>query len=265
MQQKLILPLNRTLVTASMGNAAYRAKFGFPHYGTDMVSAVGDTTIYASGTGTLIAAGWDKYAGNVVVIRYPGAVYRPDGTAADVIFRYFHLAEIGKIPAGENAITKDTILGRYGGSGMGSKSYWSPHLHVEADTDVRYPRYSPTFTPAGRSCSDGLPAPLPQPCGTVWTISTAKPPHPTVRPTRRQVRPMWIRRTLPFRCCLSRQTVPDREKSPAGLLRQGIFYGKQPAFYAMAGLQGSGSGAHRRRSAQSAPWSGGAGRHRSPA
>lgn len=99
MQQKLILPLNRTLVTASMGNAAYRAKFGFPHYGTDMVSAVGDTTIYASGTGTLIAAGWDKYAGNVVVIRYPGAVYRPDGTAADVIFRYFHLAEIGKIPA----------------------------------------------------------------------------------------------------------------------------------------------------------------------
>ena len=69
--------------------------------------------------------------------------------AADVIFRYFHLAEIGKIPAGENAITKDTILGRYGGSGMGSKSYWSPHLHVEADTDVRYPRYSPTFTPSG--------------------------------------------------------------------------------------------------------------------
>ena len=61
MQQKLILPLNRTLVTASMGNAAYRAKFGFP----------------------------------------------------------------------------------------GSKSYWSPHLHVEADTDVRYPRYSPTFTPSG--------------------------------------------------------------------------------------------------------------------
>ena len=66
-----------------------------------------------------------------------------------MIFRYFHLAEIGKIPAGGNAITKDTILGRYGGSGMGSKNYWSPHLHVEADTDVRYPRYSPTFTPSG--------------------------------------------------------------------------------------------------------------------
>lgn len=96
-----------------------------------------------------------------MVIRYPGAVYRPDGTAADVIFRYFHLAETGRIPAGENALTKDTILGRYGGSGMGSKSYWSPHLHVEADTDVRYPATLPPSPPAGRSCSGGLPAPLP--------------------------------------------------------------------------------------------------------
>lgn len=179
MQQKLILPLNRTLVTASMGNAAYRAKFGFPHYGTDMVSAVGDTTIYASGTGTLIAAGWDKYAGNVVVIRYPGAVYRPDGTAADVIFRYFHLAEIGKIPAGENAITKDTILGRYGGSGMGSKSYWSPHLHVEADTDVRYPRYSPTFTPSGEILfGRAAGATGRNPAGLSGLSLPAKPPHP---------------------------------------------------------------------------------------
>ena len=41
---------------------------------------------------------------------------------------------------------------------------------------------------------------------------------------------MWIRRTLPFRCCLSKQTVPDREKSPAVLLRQGIFMGNCPYF-----------------------------------
>lgn len=149
MQQKLILPLNRTLVTASMGNAAYRAKFGFPHYGTDMVSAVGDTTIYASGTGTLIAAGWDKYAGNVVVIRYPGGGVPSGRHSGGCDLPVLPSGGDREDPAGENAITKDTILGRYGGSGMGSKSYWSPHLHVEADTDVRYPRYSPTFTPSG--------------------------------------------------------------------------------------------------------------------
>ncbi len=226
MQQKLILPLNRTLVTASMGNAAYRAKFGFPHYGTDMVSAVGDTTIYASGTGTLIAAGWDRCAGNVVVIRYPGAVYRPDGTAADVIFRYFHLAEIGKIPAGENAITKDTILGRYGGSLVWAARVTGARISMWKRTPMSgIPATLPPSPPAGRSCSDGLPAPLPQPCGTVWTISTAKPPHPTVRPTRRLVRPMWIRRTLPFRCCLNKQTVPDRENPLPYFSGRGFFMG----------------------------------------
>ena len=26
---------------------------------------------------------------------------------------------------------------------------WSPHLHLEADTDVRYPRHSPTFGASG--------------------------------------------------------------------------------------------------------------------
>ena len=41
MQQKLILPVNRTRVTASAFNRAYRERFGYPHYGTDLVSAVG--------------------------------------------------------------------------------------------------------------------------------------------------------------------------------------------------------------------------------
>ena len=149
MQQKLILPINKTLVTASLLNPVYRTKYKFNHYGTDMVSAAGDRTVYASGTGTLIASGWDRYSGNTVVIRYPGAYCRADGCWTDVIFRYFHLAEIARIPTGENAVTKDTVLGKYGGSGMGSLNYWSPHLHVEADTDTRYPRYSPTFAASG--------------------------------------------------------------------------------------------------------------------
>lgn len=148
MQQKLILPLNRTLVTASMGNAAYRAKFGFPHYGTDMVSAVGDTTIYASGTGTLIAAGWDKYAGNVVVIRYPGAVYRPDGTAADVSSGISIWRRSGRSRR-ENAITKDTILGQLWRFGAWAARVTGARISWWKRTPCRYPRYSPTFTPSG--------------------------------------------------------------------------------------------------------------------
>ncbi len=149
MQQKLILPVNRTRVTASAFNRAYRERFGYPHYGTDLVSAVGDRTVYASGTGTLIIAGWDEYAGNTVVIRYPGAYLRSEDRYEDIIFRYFHLDSLARIPTGEGAITKDTVLGRYGGSGFGSMTRWSPHLHLEADTDVRYPRHSPTFGASG--------------------------------------------------------------------------------------------------------------------
>lgn len=149
MKQKLILPINRTRVTASCENTAYRQKFGFSHYGTDLISTAGSTLLYASGVGTLIASGWDEYAGNVIVIRYPGAYNHRQRRYEDVIFRYYHLQSIADLPKGENSITKDTPLGHYGGSGFGSMTKWSPHLHVEADTDTRYPNFSATFAVSG--------------------------------------------------------------------------------------------------------------------
>lgn len=85
-----------------------------------------------------------------MVIKYPGAYHHKTGTYEDVIFRYYHLDSINtNIPTGTNKITKDTVLGQYGGSGMGEQNYWSPHLHVEADTDTAYPCYSPTFQYSG--------------------------------------------------------------------------------------------------------------------
>lgn len=145
--QKLILPINRTRLTASFRNSAYRNTYGYSHHGIDQVSSVGNTTIYASGIGTLIAKGWDERAGNVVVIKYPNALHHTANRYEDVIFRYYHLASINEnIPTAANAITTDTVLGQYGRSGMGSAEYWpAAHLHVEADTDTAHPCYSPTF------------------------------------------------------------------------------------------------------------------------
>ncbi len=149
MKQKLILPINHTLVTASYKNEAYWKKFGFRHYGTDFVSTAGSTLVYASGVGTLIASGWDENAGYVAIIRYPGAYNHRQRRYEDVVFRYYHLNSLAALPAGENAITKDTEIGHYGGSGFGSMTRWSPHLHVEADTDLAYPAFSPTFAVNG--------------------------------------------------------------------------------------------------------------------
>ena len=150
MAQKLILALNKTKVTASYKNEPYKNKYTFTHYGVDMASSAGSRTIYASGTGTLIAKGWDENAGYVVVVKYPGAYNHKTRKYEDIIFRYYHLNSISEnIPTGTNAITKDTVLGQYGGSGFGIMDKWKPHLHIEADTDTKYPCYSPTFSGSG--------------------------------------------------------------------------------------------------------------------
>lgn len=157
MKQKLILPINHTRITASYQNRAYRSKFGFGHYGTDFVSTAGSRVVYASGVGTVLASGWDEHAGYVVIVRYRGAYNHRSRRYEDVVFRYYHLHSLAVLPAGENAVTRDTVLGRYGGSGFGSMARWDPHLHIEADTDLAYPAHSPTFAVNG-SIIKGTPA-----------------------------------------------------------------------------------------------------------
>ena len=151
MAQKLMLPQFKSRLTASYKNSTYRATYGFPHYGIDLVYPGGsDKRIFASGTGTLIAKGWDENTGYTVVIKYPAAYNHKSKTYEDVIFRYFHLNSINSnLPTGTNAIEPLTFIGYYGGSGNGVMNALDPHLHLEADTDTSYPCYSPTFRASG--------------------------------------------------------------------------------------------------------------------
>lgn len=146
MAQKLILPINKCKLTASYKNAAYETKYSLVHYGIDMISTEGSTKVYASGTGTIVNMGWDSNAGYTVVVRYDSAYDKASGTYKDVVFRYFHLNSISANRSIGESVTKDTLLGQYGGSGMGEMNHWPAHLHVEADTDTNYPCYSPTFS-----------------------------------------------------------------------------------------------------------------------
>lgn len=139
MAQKLILPINDTRVTASSKTVAYLLRFGFAHYGVDMVSRSGNQTLYASGNGVVVAVGTDNVVGRTVVIRYYGAYNRTTGKYQDVIFRYFHLASI--FVKAWQKVTKDTRIGYYGNTGSMKMGL---HLHLEADTDTLYPLYSPT-------------------------------------------------------------------------------------------------------------------------
>lgn len=139
MMTKLILPINDTLLTASMKTETYRKRFSCVHYGVDLISRQWDRRVYASGKGTVVACGFDRVAGNVIAVRYPHAQNRKTGKLADILFRYFHLERISVEPG--QSVTKDTVLGWYGETGALTVGR---HLHLEADTDTEHPLYTPT-------------------------------------------------------------------------------------------------------------------------
>lgn len=138
MAQKLILPINKARITAGYKNGNYRSQFGYTHYGVDMTVQRGyvDRTVYASGNGKVTHCGWHPSGGNVIVIVYEDCVLA-DGKRTGLAVRYFHLESI-KVSVGQ-VVNKDTVIGLYGNTGASSGA----HLHVEVDTDTKYPNYSP--------------------------------------------------------------------------------------------------------------------------
>ena len=127
-------------VTAGYKNSNYQQQFGFRHYGTDLTSTNSDRTVWGSGVGTVLLAGYDNVLGNVLVIRYDNCQLTT-GATKNLIQRIFHLDRID-VKQGQS-ITKDTRIGLYGNTG---KYTTGPHLHVEFDTDTSYPSYSPTIS-----------------------------------------------------------------------------------------------------------------------
>lgn len=137
--QKLILPINKMSVTAGFKNANYYKKFGYKHYGIDVTSVGSDRTIWGCGVGRILETGFDNVLGNVVVIRYDNCHIK-NGTTKNLIQRLYHLNRID-VSKGQS-ITKDTRIGLYGSTGQ---HVTGTHLHIEFDTDVNYPTYSPTL------------------------------------------------------------------------------------------------------------------------
>lgn len=140
MSQKLILPINHAYLTASIDTDTYTSKFGFEHYGCDLISTKADRTVYASGTGQVKSAGWDNVCGNVIIIVYDDVYNHSTEKTLPLTMRYFHLQTILVTPG--QRVTKDTKIGVYGNTG---RYVTGSHLHVEADTDTVYVRYTPSI------------------------------------------------------------------------------------------------------------------------
>lgn len=141
---KLILPLNNMMMTAGYKSAVYEKEWGWKHYGVDATDP-SSRHIYGMGAGVVVAAGQDgetltgpnSRLGNVVVVRYKG-VEMVDGTVRDIVCRMYHLAKIN-VKAGDD-VDEKTIIGDYGNTGANTTG---AHLHVEFDTDTKWPTLAP--------------------------------------------------------------------------------------------------------------------------
>lgn len=142
MSQRLILPFVRSMMLCGYKVEEYRKYWGYPHYGIDISTIQGgagdDPTVYASGTGQVLAAGWDAKLGYGLAVLYPGAVNHRTGEVRDLTARYMHLREV-YVQAGDQVAPKDK-LALEGKEGTGDY-----HLHLELDADAReqYARWSP--------------------------------------------------------------------------------------------------------------------------
>ena len=141
MPQKLILPMNSVNVNAGYKMPAYTKTWGFRHYGIDLGNPEKKRTIYSPGDGTVIACGLDgetatQRLGRCIVIVYPDVICN-SGKRTDLACRMFHLDSIA-VKVGQT-VKQGDILGVYGNTGANTSG---PHLHVEFDTDVKYPQYA---------------------------------------------------------------------------------------------------------------------------
>ena len=159
MSQKLILPIDKCAFSAGYKNAAYLKQQGYAHYGVDLYSEVGNTTVKAIGNGKVIAAGLDgatdsNRLGRCCVIVYQD-VELHDGMVCGLACRMFHFDSLN-VSAGQ-FVTKGDVIGQYGntGSTLVNGQRMGKHLHIEFDTDTQYPAYAVGIKTSGNVIKKG--------------------------------------------------------------------------------------------------------------
>lgn len=153
--QKLSMPFRRQMMLCGYKNARYRSHWGYPHYGVDISTIQGgagdDPTVYAGGSGTVLAAGRDNSLGYGLAVLYPEVYNHKTGRVQSLVARYMHLRSIS-VKAGQK-VTRGEKLGVEGKEGTGDY-----HLHLEFDSDVTlgYAVWSPQVSSGHTFWKKGL-------------------------------------------------------------------------------------------------------------
>lgn len=144
--QKLVFPIKSPKITCGYKNKNYKTTYGFNHYGLDMISNSGVVEIYGLGNGTVIAAGWDGVGpvngakkntgcGYVLIVQYNNAYNHTTKKKCNVVCTMMHLKSAPLVKKGDK-VTTSTLLGYYGATGA---YVTGAHLHIQFDTDTKYP------------------------------------------------------------------------------------------------------------------------------
>ena len=161
--QYLALPINHCTITAMYqedSNPAYQHEWDAGgHFGLDMTGW--SNPFYASGDGTVVGVGGTATTGvgYWVAICYDNVyAWNTNNNSLrvipSIIMRYFHLASMSSLKVGDH-VNLNTLIGTYGHTGQWSSSMGS-HLHVEVDTDIEKPLYTPTLTGAAGGLYAGV-------------------------------------------------------------------------------------------------------------
>lgn len=163
MAQKLALPINACTIQAMYqedSNPAYQHEWDSGgHFGLDMTGS--PNPFYASGDGKVVGVGGTATTGvgYWIAIQYD-SVYKWSMSSNTltvvpaIVMRYFHLAAKPNLSVGA-AVTLDTKIGTYSNTGAWHATM-GKHLHIEVDTDIKYPTYTPTLTGAAGGLSAGI-------------------------------------------------------------------------------------------------------------
>lgn len=171
MSQRLILPINKSRMTANYKNANYKKEFGYTHYGVDLTDQERkDKRVWGSGNGEVTHLGEHPSCGYVMVVVYKDCECT-DGKIRDIAMRYYHLEKDSfKVKVGQK-ITKDTVLAIYGSTGAST----GDHLHIELDVDIKYPNYTPQTRQSNSVLKSGTDTTInPQ---TVLWVKTSSPDY----------------------------------------------------------------------------------------
>ena len=154
MSQCLVFPVRQAKITAGYKAKKYREKYGYDHYGVDMI-CVNDKyfDVYACGNGKVIATGNDgaNSVGNIVVIKYNDVEVKGGGIV-DLICTYFHLQDGSICVKPGDYVNASTKVGLYGKTGYGIVG---EHLHIQFDTDVYNPLYCTGIAGRGNILKSG--------------------------------------------------------------------------------------------------------------